>query len=70
MSVVGEKSLSLQELLNGNEAFSNVHNDTNSTLGRDFHSVYYWSESLSLQELLNGSESLKIGSDSEWCLES
>ena len=36
MSVVGEKSLSLQERLNGNEAFSNVHNDTNSTLGQDF----------------------------------
>ena len=44
--------------MNGNEAFSNVHNDTNSTLGRDFHSVYYWSESLSLQELLNGNEAL------------
>jgi hypothetical protein len=70
MSVVGEKSLSLRALLNGNEACSNVHNDTNSILGRDFHSVSYWSESLSLRERLNGSEYLKIGSDSEWCLES
>ena len=36
MSVVGEKSLSLQELLNGNEALSSVLVEGKSSLGRDF----------------------------------
>ena len=36
MSVVGEKSLSLQELLNGSEELSSVLVEGKSSLGQDF----------------------------------